>query len=71
MDELRPRIDALRGNRIEAFAASCALNVLSLALPIALLQVYDRVIPHAATYTLATAGFRISARPGSGGESVT
>ncbi len=43
---------ALRGQRAELIAASCALNLLALALPITILQVYDRVIPNAATETL-------------------
>jgi ATP-binding cassette subfamily C protein LapB len=48
-----PAFNALRGQRGELIAASCALNLLSLALPIALLQVYDRVIPNSATETLS------------------
>ena len=48
-----PKFDILRGHRAEVLAASCAINVLSLALPVTLLQVYDRVIPNAAVSTLA------------------
>ncbi len=44
---------ALRGQRSELIAASCALNLLALALPITLLQVYDRVIPNTAIETLS------------------
>ena len=47
-----PTFNALRGQRAELIAASCALNLLSLALPITLLQVYDRVIPNSSTETL-------------------
>ena len=47
-----PAFNALRGQRAELIAASCAVNLLSLALPITLLQVYDRVIPNSATETL-------------------
>ena len=36
----------------DVIAASIAINLLGLALPLAILQVYDRVIPHAATSTL-------------------
>ena len=52
MNNATPVFNALRGQRAELIAASCALNLLSLALPIVLLQVYDRVIPNAATETL-------------------
>ncbi len=43
----------MRGNTADAVLASCAINILSLALPITLLQVYDRVIPNSASSTLA------------------
>ena len=36
----------------DVIAASVVINLLGLALPLAILQVYDRVIPHAATSTL-------------------
>ena len=36
----------------DVIAASIVINLLGLALPLAILQVYDRVIPHAATSTL-------------------
>ena len=48
-----PRFDILKGHRVEIVGASSTLNLLSLALPIMLLQVYDRVIPNAAGHTLA------------------
>jgi ATP-binding cassette, subfamily C, bacterial LapB len=37
----------------DVLAASIFINLLGLALPLAILQVYDRVIPHAATATLS------------------
>ena len=37
----------------DVLAASIVINLLGLALPLGILQVYDRVIPHAATATLA------------------
>jgi ATP-binding cassette subfamily C protein LapB len=37
---------------LDVIAASIVINLLGLALPLAILQVYDRVIPHAATSTL-------------------
>src|SRR4029079_11410190 len=37
---------------VDVIAASIVINLLGLALPLAILQVYDRVIPHAATSTL-------------------
>lgn len=43
------KMDDYRG---EVMAASCAFNLLSLALPITILQVYDRVIPNDANDTL-------------------
>ena len=48
-----PKLSPLRGLRLEMLAVSSALNVLSLALPIVILQVYDRVIPNASNQTLA------------------
>jgi ATP-binding cassette, subfamily C, bacterial LapB len=48
-----PKLSPLRGLRFEMFAVSSALNLLSLALPIVMLQVYDRVIPNTANQTLA------------------
>lgn len=36
----------------DVLAASVAINVLGLALPLAILQVYDRIVPHSATSTL-------------------
>jgi len=47
-----PRIGALIGYRTELFAATLGVNVLSLALPLVMLQVYDRIIPNGATGTL-------------------
>lgn len=37
----------------DVLAASICINLLGLALPLAILQVYDRIIPHAATATLS------------------
>lgn len=48
-----PKLSPMRGLRFEMFAVSSALNLLSLALPIVMLQVYDRVIPNTANQTLA------------------
>lgn len=42
----------MRGYRAELLFASCAQNILSLALPITILQVYDRIIPNQAMSTL-------------------
>ena len=42
-----------RSHRTELLLASAAINVLSLALPIAVLQVYDRIIPNEALATLS------------------
>jgi ABC-type bacteriocin/lantibiotic exporter with double-glycine peptidase domain len=36
----------------DVIAASVAINLLGLALPLAILQVYDRIVPHGATATL-------------------
>lgn len=47
-----PRFDAMRGYRAELLTASCAQNILSLAMPIMILQVYDRIIPNQAMHTL-------------------
>lgn len=40
------------GNAIDLMAASVAMNVLSLAIPLTLMQVYDRIIPNNSTSTL-------------------
>ena len=53
MTESAPKFDILRGYRAEMIAASSAINILSLALPITILQVYDRVIPNNSNQTLA------------------
>lgn len=42
-----------KGTRLDVLAASAIVNLLGLALPIVLLQVYDRIIPRGATGTLA------------------
>lgn len=47
-----PRVRSLIGQRLELFAATLAINVLSLALPLVMLQVYDRIIPNGAVTTL-------------------
>lgn len=47
-----PRFDAMGGYRAELLTASCAQNILSLAMPITILQVYDRIIPNQAMHTL-------------------
>lgn len=47
-----PKFDAMRGYRAELLTASCAQNILSLAMPIMILQVYDRIIPNQAMHTL-------------------
>lgn len=46
------RLPKLRHGRADIIYASGALNVLALALPIMILQVYDRIIPNNATDTL-------------------
>lgn len=56
-----PKLNPFRGLRFEMFAASSALNLLSLALPIVMLQVYDRVIPNTAMQTLAVFVFALGA----------
>lgn len=53
MTKAAPKFDILRGHRAELIAASSAINILALALPIAILQVYDRVIPNNSNGTLA------------------
>lgn len=47
-----PLLRPMRGLRLEMLAVSSALNLLSLALPIVILQIYDRVIPNTANQTL-------------------
>lgn len=47
-----PKFDAMGGYRAELLTASCAQNILSLAMPITILQVYDRIIPNQAMHTL-------------------
>src|SRR5215472_4390313 len=42
----------LSGLPADVIAASVAINLLGLALPLAILQVYDRIVPHVATATL-------------------
>ncbi len=42
----------MRGHRAELLIASSAQNLLSLGLPITILQVYDRIIPNQAVHTL-------------------
>ena len=42
----------LSGLPADVIAASFAINLLGLALPLAILQVYDRIVPHVATATL-------------------
>ena len=49
---LRLLIRTLSGLPADVIAASVAINLLGLALPLAILQVYDRIVPHAATATL-------------------
>ena len=53
MKNSTPKYDILRGHRAEVMAASFTINILSLALPITILQIYDRVIPNSASETLA------------------
>lgn len=52
MHQSVPKFDAMRGYRTELLIASCAQNILSLAMPITILQVYDRIIPNQAMHTL-------------------
>ena len=53
MTALVPELDTFRGYRGQVVAGSTAINLLSLALPIVILQVYDRVIPNNSGATLA------------------
>jgi len=41
-----------QGGRLPLLLASMGINLLGLALPIFILQIYDRVLPNAATTTL-------------------
>ncbi|MRG73557.1 ATP-binding cassette domain-containing protein [Alphaproteobacteria bacterium HT1-32] len=43
---------AVRGSLLDLFFASITINILALALPLALLQVYDRILPNEAESTL-------------------
>ena len=52
MTALVPELDTFRGYRGQVVAGSTAINLLSLALPIVILQVYDRVIPNNSGATL-------------------
>ena len=52
MASLLPELDTFRGYRGQVVVGSTAINFLSLALPIVILQVYDRVIPNNAGATL-------------------
>ena len=45
-------IASVAGNTGDVLLASLAINVLSLGLPLVILQVYDRILPNAATDTL-------------------
>jgi ATP-binding cassette subfamily C protein LapB len=47
-----PRFDAMSGFRLELLIASCAQNILALAMPITILQVYDRIVPNQSMNTL-------------------
>jgi ABC-type protease/lipase transport system fused ATPase/permease subunit len=49
---LRLRACRLHNLPADVIAASVVINLLGLALPLAILQVYDRIIPNAATSTL-------------------
>jgi len=51
----------LHGHKRETLLATAAINLLSLALPVAILQVYDRIIPNDATATLAVFVFVLGA----------
>jgi ATP-binding cassette subfamily C protein LapB len=46
-------LSRLPWSRYDILAASVTINILSLALPVVLLQVYDRIIPNQATSTFA------------------
>ena len=48
----KPRIAGLHGHRFDVFFAAFWTNVLSLALPVVILQVYDRVIPNGSLNSL-------------------
>jgi ATP-binding cassette subfamily C protein LapB len=49
----RPPIAGLHGHRFDVFFAAFWTNVLSLSLPVVILQVYDRVIPNGSLHSLA------------------
>ena len=49
---LRQALPALKTYRPELFGMTLAINILGLALPVFILQVYDRVLPNAALTTL-------------------
>lgn len=59
MDAIRVRLRALHSSRFELILASMAINILSLALPVAVLQVYDRIIPYRSEATLAYIGIAL------------
>lgn len=46
-------VKTFRGLPTDVLAASVFINLLGLALPLGILQVYDRIVPHSATSTLA------------------
>jgi len=46
-------VPGLRETAKDLMAASFAINMLSLAVPLTLMQVYDRIIPNQSTSTLA------------------
>lgn len=56
MNGIGRKLRSLHSSRFELILASLAVNLLSLALPIALLQVYDRIIPYESRATLAYIG---------------
>jgi len=47
-----PALPTITKSRFEIILSSMALNLLALALPVMILQVYDRIIPNSATDTL-------------------
>jgi len=49
---LRLLARTLRSLPADVLAASVVINLLNLALPLAIVQVYDRIVPHSATETL-------------------
>jgi len=49
LDLIRP---VMEGGRLSLLFASAGINILALALPIFILQIYDRVLPNSATMTL-------------------